>query len=172
MTTISRWLTARPRLLWLPFVAAALALLLVPLPTSAEATTRSLTIDAAQFEFSPGRVHVNQGDRVVITVTASDVVHGFYLEGYGIDERVEPGIPQEIRFTADQRGKFRYRCSVSCGPLHPFMIGELVVERNAPYWRALAFVLVASAAMLTHLWQSGRTTSSQEFQEEFHGTSH
>jgi heme/copper-type cytochrome/quinol oxidase subunit 2 len=74
----------------------------------------------------PGRVQVNQGDRVVIIVAALDVSHGFYLDGYGIERRVTPGVPQRIEFVADKAGKFRYRCSVNCGSLHPFMIGELV----------------------------------------------
>jgi heme/copper-type cytochrome/quinol oxidase subunit 2 len=113
-----------------------------------------MALDATQFQFMPGRVEVNQGDQVVITLTASDVVHGFYLDGYGIERRVEPGVPQQITFVADQAGKFRYRCAVSCGPLHPFMIGELVVTPNAPFWRAAGLILVAVTGMLAYLWQS------------------
>jgi heme/copper-type cytochrome/quinol oxidase subunit 2 len=107
-------------------------------------------------------VRVNQGDRVIITLTASDVVHGFYLDGYGLEQRVEPGVSQQIIFTADKAGKFRYRCSVNCGSLHPFMIGELVVTSNTPYWRAIAIVLVAASGMLIYLWYTGRTQSFQE----------
>jgi heme/copper-type cytochrome/quinol oxidase subunit 2 len=151
---------------------AALALLIVPLPTRVEATTRHLTIDAAQYEFAPGRVHVNQGDRVVITVTASDVVHGFHLDGYALERRVTPGVAERIEFVAEKAGKFRYRCAVSCGPLHPFMIGELVVAGNTPYWRALGFVLVASAGMLAHLWQTGRNNASDDLKENSNGTYH
>ena len=33
-------------------------------------------------------------------------------------------------------------CSVSCGPLHPFMIGELIVGPNVPLWRAVGAALV------------------------------
>lgn len=152
-----RWLIA--------FVLLALGVLLVPLPEVSQATTRYITLDAKQFEFTPGRVHVNQGDRVVITLTASDVVHGFYLDGYSLERRVEPGISQKIEFVADKTGKFRYRCAVSCGSLHPFMIGELVVDSNTPYWRAAALVLLTAAGMLVYLWQSGKTS-----QEVIHGT--
>ena len=144
-----RWLTA--------FGLLIFALMVIPLPGMSEATTRHITLDASQFEFAPGRVHANQGDRVVITLTASDVVHGFYLDGYGLKTRVEPGVSQKIEFIADRAGKFRYRCSVNCGSLHPFMIGELVVDSNTPYWRAIGLVLLATAGMLVYLWQSGKT---------------
>ncbi|MCC7447592.1 MAG: cupredoxin domain-containing protein [Anaerolineae bacterium] len=136
-----------------PFILCALAVLFVPLPASAQPTERTVTLDLSQFEFAPGRLEVNQGDTVIITLKASDVVHGFYLDGYGIEQRVEPGIAQQVTFTADQPGKFRYRCSVSCGSLHPFMIGELIVGTNVPYWRAIGFVAVALAGMLVYLWQ-------------------
>lgn len=138
------------RRLWrlLPLALLALVVLTAPVPALRAPRTHHVEVDSRQFEFAPGRLRVNQGDTVVIHLAALDVVHGFYLEGYGIDERVEPGIPQEIRFTADQRGKFRYRCSVSCGPLHPFMIGELVVGPNVPFWRAAGVSLVGLAALL------------------------
>jgi heme/copper-type cytochrome/quinol oxidase subunit 2 len=151
-----------PRLIWLPVLVLMFAVWLLPLPGAAHAATHEIKLDASQYEYTPGRVRVNQGDRVIITLTASDVVHGFYLDGYGLEQRVEPGVSQQIIFTADKAGKFRYRCSVNCGSLHPFMIGELVVTSNTPYWRAIAIVLVAASGMLIYLWYTGRTQSFQE----------
>ena len=157
-----RLLDTHPRLLWLPVLALLLVVWLIPLPGAVHATTHELALDATQYEYAPGRVHVNQGDRVVITLTAGDVVHGFYLDGYGLERRVEPGVSEQITFTADKAGKFRYRCSVSCGPLHPFMIGELVVASNTPYWRAIGLVFVAVGGMLAYLWLAGKNRSYQE----------
>jgi heme/copper-type cytochrome/quinol oxidase subunit 2 len=157
-----RLLENHPHLIWLPVLALMLAIWLIPFPRTAHATTHEIMLDATQYEYAPGRVRVNQGDRVVITLTSSDVVHGFYLDGYGLERRVEPGVSQQITFTADKAGKFRYRCSVSCGPLHPFMIGELVVASNTPYWRAMGLVLIAAGGMLMYLWQSGKNKSYQE----------
>jgi heme/copper-type cytochrome/quinol oxidase subunit 2 len=157
-----RLVNHHPRLIWLPVLALMIAVWLIPLPGAAHATTREITLDASQYAYTPGRVRVNQGDRVIITLSASDVVHGFYLDGYGLERRVEPGVAQQIVFTADKAGKFRYRCAVNCGPLHPFMVGELVVASNTPYWRAIMMVLVAAAGMLLYLWYTGRTQSFQE----------
>ncbi|HLA44445.1 MAG TPA: cupredoxin domain-containing protein, partial [Aggregatilineales bacterium] len=123
----------RTVVLLLMFGLLAVVWLWLPLPHTAAAATRRIEINAAEYAYTPGRIHVNHGDQVVITLTSSDVVHGFYLDGYSINERVIPGIEQRFEFTADQTGKFRYRCSVSCGSLHPFMIGELVVSPNKPF---------------------------------------
>lgn len=138
----------------LPFVVMALAVFMLPIPALGARTTRSITLDARQFEFAPARLEVNEGDRVIITLRADDVVHGFYLDGYGLETRVEPGTTQRIEFVATRAGLFHYRCSVTCGPMHPFMIGELVVGPNTLFWRAAALTLIAAAGMLTLFWQT------------------
>src|SRR5512145_119438 len=99
----------RGRLLSLsPFVVLALLVLLVPLPFAAKSTTRQVTLTAEQFAFDPPVLRVNQGDRIQLTLQAADVTHGFYLDSYGLDQRVEPGLSQPVEFVADQSGKFRY----------------------------------------------------------------
>jgi heme/copper-type cytochrome/quinol oxidase subunit 2 len=137
----------------LPFVVLALVVLLLPLPRATVPVTREVTINAEQFAFDPAVLHVNEGDRIIVTLQANDVVHGLYLDGYDIDMRVEPGISQRVEFVANRTGKFRYRCSVACGTLHPFMIGELIVGPNLPYLRAIGLALVALAATLFYLWR-------------------
>jgi len=137
----------------LPFIVLALAVLAVPLPFSAAPTTREIALKAEQFAFDPPVLKVNRGDRVILNLEATDVVHGLYLDDYGIDVRVEPGITQRIEFVAERPGKFRYRCSVACGTLHPFMIGELVVRPNLPFARAVGLTGVALAATLFYLWR-------------------
>jgi len=141
----------------LPFTLIALLVLVVPVPTSAAPQTHYIDLNSSQYAFTPNRIRVNQGDRVVINLTASDVVHGFYLDGYGIEQRVEPGISQQIEFVAGQRGKFRFRCSVACGPIHPFMIGELVVGPNIPFWRAAALLLVGFLGATVYIHGTHRT---------------
>ncbi len=151
---MNRLLTPQAARILLPLAVLALAVAILPVPTRGEPSTRTVTIDARQFEFAPARLEVNQGDRVIITLRADDVVHGFYLDGYGLETRVEPGNSQRIEFVADRAGKFRYRCSVTCGPMHPFMVGELVVGPNALFWRAVVLTLVAAAGALALFWRT------------------
>lgn len=142
----------RTRLLSLaPFVRLALLVLLLPVPFAATPTVRQVTMTAEQFSFDPPVLRVNRGDRVLLTLQAADVVHGFYLEGYDVQTRVEPGISQQVEFIADRTGKYRYRCSVSCGTLHPFMSGELVVRPNLTFIRALGLTMVTLTGTLFYL---------------------
>ena len=56
---------------------------------------------------------------------------------------------KEVTFVADRTGKFRFRCSVACGAMHPFMVGELIVEPNRLWPAAAAAAAALSlAAML------------------------
>ncbi|MBZ0280375.1 MAG: cupredoxin domain-containing protein [Anaerolineae bacterium] len=154
---MKRIIQLSPTVRWLlPLVVLGLVISYLPSTTTIATTTREFTITAFQFEFTPGRLEVNKGDTVVIRLAASDVTHGFYLDGYGLEQRVEPGISQKISFIADQAGKFRYRCSVSCGALHPFMIGELVVNTNLPFWQSLGLLTGGVVGTLVYLWQFGR----------------
>jgi heme/copper-type cytochrome/quinol oxidase subunit 2 len=108
----------------LPFLGVALAIVLFPMPSSHTPADHNVTLLAEQFAFDPPVLRVNQGDRVTLAIQATDVVHGVYLDDYDVDVRVEPGVSQKVEFIADRAGKFRYRCSVACGTLHPFMIGS------------------------------------------------
>jgi cytochrome c oxidase subunit 2 len=94
--------------------------------------TREITVVARQYAYEPARIHVNKGDTIKIRIYSTDVVHGFYLEGHDINATVVPQQVEEIVFEAERRGKFRYRCSQTCGSMHPFMTGELVVGPNSP----------------------------------------
>jgi cytochrome c oxidase subunit 2 len=144
----------------LPFVGLALAIIFLPVSIPlrpvkgsrvAEPVVHQIAMTADQFAYDPPVLRVNRGDRVQLTLQAADVVHGFYLDGYGLEVRLEPGLSQRVEFVADQVGKFRYRCSVSCGTLHPFMIGELIVAPNLVFARAVGLMLVALGATLFYL---------------------
>jgi len=150
------WHTA-PRRQWLTgSVALALVLLalLAPLPVrGATPQERSITIAARSFAFEPGTVRVNSGDTVFVNLESADVVHGLYVDGYGVSTLAEPGRPGQLTFVADRSGAFRFRCNVACGSLHPFMIGKLVVEPNLTWLRAVAAALITAAGALIIFWK-------------------
>jgi heme/copper-type cytochrome/quinol oxidase subunit 2 len=138
-------------LTWLLLALAGLTVVLAPLPTAEAAPAeRAFHIEASSFEYKPGVIRVNPGDRVTIELAATDVVHGLYLDGYGLSLEADPGKTERLTFTADRPGSFRFRCSVTCGPLHPFMIGKMKVGGNDLLWRAGGLALLGLAAIL--LW--------------------
>lgn len=93
-------------------------------------TNREIVITARQFAYDPPVIRVNKGDRVTFKVTSKDVLHGFYIDGYNVDREIRPGESVQFTFIANKEGKFGFRCSRTCGVLHPFMIGNLIVEPN------------------------------------------
>lgn len=91
---------------------------------------RVIPVKARQYAFEPGRVHLKVGETVIFKVQSVDVTHGFYVDGYDINEYINPGEEKEIKFTASKVGKFAVRCSVTCGPFHPYMKLEIIVEES------------------------------------------
>ncbi len=100
------------------------------------------------FSFSPGQIRVNPGDRVTIELVSTDVVHGLSLDGYDFALTADPGQTTSGVFVADRPGVFRFRCSIACGNLHPFMIGKLQVGPNLLLMRGIALGFLAAAAAL------------------------
>ena len=133
----------------LALALAALAVAFFPAPTSLAAPTdRHIHLEASSFAYAPAEIAVNPGDRVTIEFKAADVVHGLYLDGYRLNLIAEPGQTARLTFVADRPGTFRFRCSVTCGPLHPFMIGKLSVGPNWLLYRAIGLSFLSVIAGL------------------------
>ncbi len=126
---------------------------------------RSITITAHKYAYDPSTIEVNKGDRVQIRLVSTDVTHGFYLEGYDLDAKVRREDPtfwvrhpsekdeaykpvEEISFIANRAGEFHYRCSITCGYMHPFMNGVLIVRPNYLYPTAVGLSLGLVVGML------------------------
>jgi heme/copper-type cytochrome/quinol oxidase subunit 2 len=106
---------------------------------------KTIYVELSQFKYNPGRIIVNKGDTVILELRSTDVTHGFYIDGYNINVEAPPGEVVTIRITADMVGKFKIRCSVTCGPLHPFMVGDFLVEENnvnTPFIVSIGLILL------------------------------
>lgn len=120
--------------------------------TAHQPQTREFEIDGAQFHYSPSIIHVDKGDTVFITFRATDVSHGLYVDGYGVDVKASPGKTETLEFVADRAGKYQFRCSQTCGSLHPFMIGWLVVHSNGPFTASLGLLALVAAGTVAFVW--------------------
>jgi len=146
----------RPRTFWLVLLLAAAMLALAPYPQASHPAPveRTIRIEASQFAYAPGEIRVNPGDTVTLKLVSTDVVHGLYLDGYGISVEADPGRTASTTFTASRAGSFRFRCNITCGALHPFMIGRLSVGNNTPLYRGLALGMLAAFGILLFPSQS------------------
>lgn len=100
-----------------------------PVPGSdVNGPVKEFRMTAKQFEFEPGTIEVNKGDRVKLIVTSTDVPHGISIPEYDINERLDVGKPVAIEFTADKEGTFTAFCSVFCGSGHSNMKGKIIVR--------------------------------------------
>lgn len=121
--------------------------------------THEVVLKAQKYGYLPSKIVVNKGDTIVFKPTSLDVTHGFYLDGHDLEFIIKPqGITylkyawedddgkantdwdqvREVEFLAEKTGKFVFRCTQTCGNLHPFMSGELVVRPNTPYHLAIS----------------------------------
>ncbi len=137
---------------------------------------RSFTITARKYAYDPPVLRVNRGDRIHVRLVAQDNTHGFYLEGYDVEAKARPENDtfwarqpsqggdykevEEISFVASRTGKFRYRCSITCGYMHPFMQGELIVRPNYLYSTSVGLSVGMALGMLLLFRPSSRGSQS------------
>ena len=123
---------------------------------------KEFTIWARQHDYIPAVITVQQGDHVRVNLKTADVSHGWYIDGYDINIKVSGGETQSVEFVADKAGTFKIRCSVTCGPFHPFMSGKFVVRQspNILPWLIIAGVaavaVVSVGILASQLWWRNR----------------
>ena len=131
------------------FATAGLVVAFAPLPVRSVAPQeRTFQIDARQYVYSPSELHVNPGDIVTFELVSNDVVHGLYVDGYGVSVEADPGQTATLTFVADRPGSFRFRCNVTCGAMHPFMIGKLTVGTNHWLYSGIGLAILAALGVL------------------------
>jgi heme/copper-type cytochrome/quinol oxidase subunit 2 len=135
-------------------VMAGLVVAFAPLPVPSIAPQeRIFRLDARQFAYSPSELNVNAGDTVTIQLVSTDVVHGLYVDGYDVSIEADPGQTKTLSFVANKPGSFRFRCNVTCGAMHPFMIGRLTVGTNQWLYRSIGLAGLAVIAVVVSIKQ-------------------
>jgi polyferredoxin/plastocyanin len=91
---------------------------------------RVIDVAAKRFEFTPSVITVREGETVVLKLISEDVTHGFFLDAYETQTEIPPGEARVVSFTASRTGRFTFRCSMTCGDFHAYMVGHLKVLPN------------------------------------------
>lgn len=93
---------------------------------------REFTLVGKDAEWNINTIRVQEGDVVRLRITSADVMHGFEIDGLGIEvDEVYPGKFVIVEFKASKVGAFEFICTVRCHPdraAHKGMMGELIVE--------------------------------------------
>jgi cytochrome c oxidase subunit II len=92
------------------------------------ATVYDFQITSRKYEFGPSSLRAKKGDHLRLVIVALDHDHGFRLDEFHINKKIERGKTVTVDFTADKAGTFSFRCSNFCGLGHGGMKGTLVVE--------------------------------------------
>jgi cytochrome c oxidase subunit 2 len=135
----------------------------LPKPALGPANEKIFEVRARKFSYSPHIITVNKGDTVRIRLISEDVTHGLFVDGYNVQTTAHPGQDGSIKFVADKTGRFTYRCSVTCGEFHPYMIGYLIVEPNSRFWFYVALVIflgIASFGFIILRTENGTASES------------
>ncbi len=139
---------------------AALGVILFASTGQAVTVSREKMIEvrARKFSYSPNIIDVNKGDTVVLKLISEDVTHGFFLDGYDVEMYVHPGETRTVMIKADKTGRFAFRCSMTCGELHPYMIGYFRVRPNYTLFLGV-LGLIAAGGLFSVLLVRGKFDS-------------
>jgi cytochrome c oxidase subunit II len=111
----------------------------------ADQNMQVIDVTAKKYEFNPSPIHVKQGAKVQLKITALDRTHGFKINLYsdGADAKGDPGLvltsredcfkiekdaPMTVEFVAQKPGTYSFKCCQRCGLGHGGMKGQLIVE--------------------------------------------
>jgi cytochrome c oxidase subunit 2 len=124
--------TRQPRLRLLFGGTASLILVaLLNSPVSAQSNPQQplqINIKARRFEFDPHTITLQKGQPAKLIITSEDVGHGFAIDEFNINVKIEAKQTKVVDFTPDRAGRFRIYCTVYCGEDHENMSGELIVQ--------------------------------------------
>ncbi|RPI55729.1 MAG: cytochrome c oxidase subunit II [Acidobacteria bacterium] len=91
-------------------------------------STRTIDVKLSRFAFSPERIEIGLGERVLLNVVSVDGVHGFQVKELGLNVRIPAGGKTvTVELTPKTAGTFEITCSEYCGSGHSRMKAWLVV---------------------------------------------
>src|SRR6185295_7163915 len=86
--------------------------------------------------------------RVRVLITASDVVHAWWVPAFGVKQDAIPAFVRDAWFKAEKTGTYRGQCAELCGKEHGFMpiVVEVVEPAKFAEWAGKHKTAATSAA--------------------------
>lgn len=75
-----------------------------------------------------GELHVPQGREVKLKISASDVIHAFWVPQFRLKQDAIPGQETQLRFTPSKLGEYPIICAELCGAYHGGMKTRVIVQ--------------------------------------------
>ena len=97
-----------------------------------EVEVKEFKVLARNWSFTPDRVQVEQGTKVILQIESHDAPHSFVMKAYRLKVPLPQDKTTEVAFVADKVGTFRWHCGRPCGNGCPKMTGELTVVPRLP----------------------------------------
>jgi cytochrome c oxidase subunit 2 len=89
--------------------------------------TYEATIIAMTFGYSPNKIEVPVGKKIIFQVTSKDVVHSFTVPKTNVNMMITPGHINTAEHTFKDPGKYLVLCNEYCGAAHQHMQMEIEV---------------------------------------------
>lgn len=89
--------------------------------------------DQARGPITSSQLVLMQGQPYIFEMTATDVVHSFWVPEMRIKRDVVPGVITELRVTPSEVGEYKVRCAELCGTRHHAMRADVIVLNEADY---------------------------------------
>ncbi len=80
-----------------------------------------------------GELHIPVDEEVQLNITATDVLHAFWLPEFRIKQDAIPGRESQLRFTPTLVGDYPVICAELCGSYHGSMVTRLYVQTPEDY---------------------------------------
>ncbi len=85
---------------------------------SAAVNPKVIEITAKKFEFTPNEITLKKGETVILRLTSTDRVHGFFSKPLKVDTDITPDKTTDVAVTPDAVGDFTIICDHYCGTGH------------------------------------------------------
>jgi len=81
----------------------------------------------------PPVLYMPLGQKVLFTITSSDVDHGFWIPAFMIQIQALPGVTNHLEFAGTKLGTYPGRCNILCGRNHSQMLFTVKVVTPEQY---------------------------------------